>query len=185
MGGIDKCTRTLVDSPQFPYVLKYICSLKCTCRNTGKNASVHETGGNRQMYVYTCRKISTNVRVHSSIPPMCTCTFVDSPRLQETLVKMQMYTELVGIDKCTCTLVDSPWGNRHMYVYTSRFPLGGIDKCTCTLVDSPHVYMYICTLGYATKSTLGHKTGRTTHRELELISFVSVFDSASKKVHLQ
>ena len=39
--------------------------------------------------------------------------------------------------------------------------------------------MYMC-LRYATKSTLGHKTGKTTHRELELIGFVSVFDSASK-----
>ena len=41
--------------------------------------------------------------------------------------------------------------------------------------------MYMC-LGYATKSTLGHKAGKTTHRELELIGFVSVFDSASKSL---
>ena len=83
----------------------------------------------------------TNVRVHSSSPPMCTWTYVHIP----------MYIYI--------------WGettNVHVHFH-----------------EYEHIHMYMC-LGYATKSTLGHKTDKTTHRELKLIGFVSVFDSASK-----
>ena len=48
------------------------------------------------------------------------------------------------------------------------------------------IYTQIRKLHYYTiKSTLGHKTDKTTHRELKLIGFVSVFDSASKKLLLR
>ena len=52
--------------------------------------------------------------------------------------------------------------------------MGGIDECTCAFV-----YMVVVG-GYAIKSTLGHKAGKTTHRELKSIGFASVFDCASE-----
>ena len=97
----------------------------------------------RHMYLYT-RRFPPNAHVHSSIPPICICTYVyvhpsiihPFLSVRSNFLHFYLWNQIsfMFICKCPCT----HGGNRRVYAYICLFP-----PCSCTLLIFTSAFLQV------------------------------------------